>query len=478
MIKIGVKKYSREEILNQLRQHYSKNKDITYTSFKEDKETCSARLIELRFGSWKKALLEAGIHGRKKERMSKENIIKQLQDHYLKNPEMSRKSFEVDKSVCSITTIKSKFGNWSNALAEARLLLVRRIKFTNEEIIEQLQKYYSKNYNIIEKNFSKDKDTCSAGTVIARFGTWENALKKAGLPNKRERIKKEILRQLKQHYLKNPNITAKTFTEDEEMWSASMVADYFGTWTKALIEAEIKEETAYVEYDKRKLLVILKEKAKSGELKSTKDLGEIKGIPSRWYIERIWTWKELTKKIGLERVVQKYTKKEIIEKYKSIKEKYGESKKMTLKLMREETGISSGPIESNFRSWPNFLELMKEDEKNIFRMTKVIHTDEELIEMYRDFSIEIGENIYGASRKDLEDHGFPYSSGVLYNRFISPNNLRELAGFEVKRRSTPRYTKQKLKNMLYEEYKKYGRELSQSEIKKNENKLKKNQKKT
>ena len=52
MIKIGVKKYSREEILNQLRQHYSKNKDITYTSFKEDKETCSARLIELRFGSW------------------------------------------------------------------------------------------------------------------------------------------------------------------------------------------------------------------------------------------------------------------------------------------------------------------------------------------------------------------------------------------------------------------------------------------
>lgn len=465
MIKIGTKKYkySREEILEQLRQHYLKNKNITYKSFKEDKGTCSAHIVELRFGTWYGALLEAGIHRRKNEKTSKENIIKQLQDYYLKNPRMSRKSFEDDKSVCSITTIKNKFGNWANALAEAGLVLEGRKKLTNEEIIKQIQEYYSKNYNIIKKSFSKDKDTCSADTVVVRFGSWENALKKAGLPNKRERIRKEILRQLKEHYAKNKNITAKTFTEDEEVWSASMVSDYFGTWTKALIEAGIKEEAEYVEYDKKKLLLILKEKAKNGELKRTKDLDEIKGIPSRWYIERTWTWKELTKKIGLERKVQKYTIKEIIEKYKSVKRKYGESRKITLKMMREETGISSGPIKNNFGSWSEFLELMKEDEENIFRMSRVIHTDEELIEMYRNFSIEIGEDVHGASRKDLEEHGFPYSSGTLYNRFISPNKLRELAGFEVKRRSTLRHTKQELKNMLYEEYKKYGRTLSQNE---------------
>ena len=469
VIKIRGRKYSEEEILKQLRQYYSKNKNITSNGFKQDKNTCSSSTVENKFGSWQKALLKAGIPVTEKKELTKEKIIKQLQDHYLKNPKMSLKSFDEDKSVCSITTIKSKFGNWSTAVAEAGLILEGSRKLSNSDIIKQLQEYYSKNFHILEKSFSKDKNTCSADTIIARFGSWENALKEAGLPNKKERMKKEMLRQLKQHYSKNPNMTKNTFTNDKSVWSGSTVQKYFGTWENALIEAGIKEGKEYIEYDKEKLLLILKEKVKSGELRCKKDLEKINGIPSVWYIERTWSWKELTKKLRLDRIVREYTIQEIIEGFKIVKKKYGKKKKITLKIMWEETGITSGPIIKNFGSWTEFLELMKEKEEHIFRMSQMKHTDEELIEMYRNFSIEIGEEVYGAARKDLEDYGFPYSSGTLYSRFISPNKLRELAGFEVKRRSELRHTKQELKTMLYEEYKKYGRQLSQTEIMKNSN---------
>lgn len=56
-----VKKYSKKEILEQLKQHYLKNPKMTMKSFAKDKSVCSPKIIINRFGSWNKGLLEAGI---------------------------------------------------------------------------------------------------------------------------------------------------------------------------------------------------------------------------------------------------------------------------------------------------------------------------------------------------------------------------------------------------------------------------------
>ena len=58
--------------------------------------------------------------------------------------------------------------------------------------------------------------------------------------------------------------------------------------------------------------------------------------------------------------------------------------------MTKETGVSMEAIRLHFGNWNKFLELIKEND--ILRMTKVLHTDEEILEMYRDFSIKIGTN--------------------------------------------------------------------------------------
>ena len=140
--------------------------------------------------------------------------------------------------------------------------------------------------------------------------------------------------------------------------------------------------------------------------------------------------------------------------------------KVTFKLLKKETGISAGTIRKYFKSWNKFLEYMGEKPNHV--ITNVIHSNEELIELYRKMSIKIGKEIYGATSRDLKEYNFPYSKSVLASRFTSLNHLRKLAGFEIKREIIPKYSRQGLKLMLYTNYKKYGRKLTQTEIAEND----------
>ena len=62
------------------------------------RETMKEEVNTKRFGTWKNALVEAGIY---EKALSKEKIIEQLKQHYLKNPDMTVESFEKDRAVCS-----------------------------------------------------------------------------------------------------------------------------------------------------------------------------------------------------------------------------------------------------------------------------------------------------------------------------------------------------------------------------------------
>jgi hypothetical protein len=79
---------------------------------------------------------------------------------------------------------------------------------SDDDILNQMLEYYKKNNKISQYGFSKDKTVCDPGTVIDRFGSWEKAVKKAGIPlkviknnkkksnlskeEKREKIKKKV----------------------------------------------------------------------------------------------------------------------------------------------------------------------------------------------------------------------------------------------------------------------------------------------
>lgn len=272
--------------------------------------------------------------------------------------------------------------------------------------------------------------------------------------------KEKIAEQMRVHYNKNKNITMKSFNENKSVCCSTTVKKYFGTWDNA------KKETGFissVEYDKLKLLKIIREKIKTGEIRRISDIDKIKGLPSYKYIKKLWSNKEMEEIFEIKIKKYAYTPESIKNLYYEVKKKYN---KVTFELLKNETGISAGTIRKHFKSWNKFLEYMGEDLNHI--INNVTHTNEELIELYKKMSVKIGKERYGATSRDLKKHNFPYSKSVLAIRFTSLNHLRRLAGFDIKREVIPKYNKQSLKLMLYTYYKKYGRKLTQTEIAEND----------
>ena len=339
-----------------------------------------------------------------REKYNDEEILKQLKNHYRKNSGISAKSFDADKRTCSVSTVSIRFGSWKNGLERAGLKEKELKKYSDEEILDQIRKYYMKKGKHTRDGFDKDRTVCSSWVVFNRFGSWENALKKAGIKPRVKLTRELVIEQLKECYSRNGRIDKEIFDKDKETCSSSHATWLLGGWNKALEEAGLKVKKEYVEYDKIKLLEILREKVETGEFIHKADVNEIKGIPSYTYIYKLWNWKELSQILGLKRKTHKYTKKEIIEKYKEVKNdlKYWRGK-FSYTEFNEITGIGSGTIVTHFGSVKKFLNEIKE--KEIHEFVKVTHTKEEILKMYKEYSIKIGKGDIGASQNEI-DEGF------------------------------------------------------------------------
>jgi hypothetical protein len=103
------------------------------------------------------------------------------------------------------------------------------------------------------------------------------------------------------------------------------------------------------------------------------------------------------------------------------------------------------------------------DEEILIEQVKVLHTNEELLIMYRDFSIKIGKRETGATQDDVNEN-FMYQSSILERRFGSINKMRELLGMEIRYPGHKKYTKEVLIANLLEKYKEYGRKITQKEM--------------
>ncbi len=98
---------------------------------------------------------------------------------------------------------------------------------------------------------------------------------------------------------------------------------------------------------------------------------------------------------------------------------------------------------------------------------EVLEQHLELASKYADFSYQIGKNIYGASKNEIDrafrEKKFPCSSGSLVNRFSGFNNLKYICGFKRWKRDVI-YSREDLILLLKKKIKEYNRELTIKEI--------------
>jgi len=263
---------------------------------------------------------------REMDKYTKEDVVRSLQAFAQKVGEknLTKRKHQQLKIKPSYPTVLKLFGSWEKALAKAGFSPIPLVKYTDDDLIKSLQKCAEQNDGHISQDiYKKDCPSPSAHTIIERFGSWENALEKAGLRTNTYRnepyTKEEMITALQRFYQENGGyISNTTYYASGRTPSPSAIRNTFGSWNQALIEAGIPINVKQkLRFTKKQMIVSLKRVAEQVPTVLSRKLYQSlkqKDDPSSSSIERYFgTWNQALQEAGLPTMKKKYTKEEIKE---------------------------------------------------------------------------------------------------------------------------------------------------------------------
>lgn len=108
-------------------------------------------------------------------------------------------------------------------------------------------------------------------------------------------------------------------------------------------------------------------------------------------------------------------------------------------------------------------QMAKEMKLDLHFKAEVDVTNEELIDIYKELSRDLDKDVKGATARDINDNCI-YNRGCFELRFGSINNLREICGYEFKKKEE-KWTKEKVFETLIKEYKRRNGKLTVKDLK-------------
>ncbi|WP_242312061.1 homing endonuclease associated repeat-containing protein [Bacillus cereus group sp. BfR-BA-01331] len=351
------------------------------------------------------------------------------------------------------------------------------MKYSNDELIFIIQETAKR----LDRS-PKTSDISQSHTIINRFGSWNGALKKAGLKINKERSYQTysdieliniIVRWIKENN-KIPN--RKEWCNVADVPSPELYRVRFKkTW------AELIEMIGYGESSKNhyrfknanisneEIMDMFKEeinyilKTTNGAITSklydkhkNPDFLSSSGMMDRFNKK----WSELLLLVNCPKTrinKYKFSREELIAIIRDLAIKLNKTPSL-LDLSKE--GITDKQIYAIFTSYE---ETLKEANVNIVfsKVDEVKETKEELLQMYINFCKKIGKV---ASAKDLDRSDEIYNANVFSIRFNGLNNLRKQANLPTCVRTQPKYSKNELNKILISLYKEKGRRLKNKEL--------------
>jgi hypothetical protein len=250
------------------------------------------------FNSWTDALRKADLSPKK---ISDEKLIKDLQSFVDSLGETPTKQKMNSSGPHGATTYSNRFGSWNDALREAGLKPVHcKQTATEEELISSLTEVADELGETPSVNQMREHGDWSPNTYQKIFGSWNDALREAGLELNREKsgnaTKEKLiadLQRVSKKIGKTPN-----YTEYDEYgeWTAGTCSRNFGSWENALAEANLKKEKV----TKEQLLEDLKEFAEDMDTTPTSIEMEKYGPWPRYkYYRAFGTWPDTLRKVGM-----------------------------------------------------------------------------------------------------------------------------------------------------------------------------------
>ncbi|MCU4715957.1 hypothetical protein OCE25_27285 [Bacillus cereus] len=351
------------------------------------------------------------------------------------------------------------------------------MKYSNDELICIIQETAKR----LDRS-PKISDISQSHTIINRFGSWNEALKKAGLNINKERSYRTysdieliniVVRWIKENN-KIPNRKEWCNVSDvpspelyrvrfKKTWAEFIEMIGYGEASKnhyRFKNANISNEEI-MDMFKVEINYILK--ITSGAITSklydkhkNPDFLSSSGMMDRF--NKKWSDLLLLSNCPKSRINKyKFSREELITIIGDLAIKLNKTPSL-LDLSKE--GITDQQIYAIFTSYE---EALKEADVNIVfsKIDEVKETKEELLQMYINFCEKIGKV---ASAKDLDRSDDIYNANVFSIRFNGLNNLRKQANLPTCVRKQPKYSKNELNKILISLYKEKGRRLKNKEL--------------
>ncbi|MDL0122702.1 homing endonuclease associated repeat-containing protein [Halobacterium salinarum] len=189
-----------------------------------------------RFGGWNSALRAAGFEPNVEMNLSEETLITALQG-FAEKLGRPPTTDEMDRSgPYTSDSYKRAFGTWNRALRQAGLAVHSVWDVSEEDLISELNSLAEELDHVPRKDEMRNQGKWSAAVYQERFGSWNEALRAAGFePNERWRIpREELLAELRAvaDDLGHPPTT--TEMNEHGKFTIDPYQREFGTWRTAL----------------------------------------------------------------------------------------------------------------------------------------------------------------------------------------------------------------------------------------------------
>ncbi|MFY7752809.1 MULTISPECIES: homing endonuclease associated repeat-containing protein [Exiguobacterium] len=215
----------------------------TYARWSVGKDIPSITTIINVFGSWREALQAAGLSSIRPYFSDQEILafIKEASTRLHPFHSNSYREWAKAKHGPSLTLINLRFGSWSRALEEAQIEMTRSISMTEERIItalleasDVLPRLTTQTYAI----WAQENGHPTVATIARKYGSWADALACLDIaPPRRKWVEEDVLEALRQAQEELPSLSIihyRKWAEGRSVPSTSTINALFGSWTSAV----------------------------------------------------------------------------------------------------------------------------------------------------------------------------------------------------------------------------------------------------
>jgi len=391
----------------------------------------SSKTYQKKFGSWNGALKQAGIAINNEHDIARSDLIDELiclKDRLGRTP-TSRDMAKKGKYGSS--NYPNKFGSWNDAVREAGLEPTRERDVPREDIIDELKRVTEELGKPPNTEEMKEHGCYGVSTCSNEFGTWNEALKTAGVGTNKEKDipKSDLLAEL--HRL-NENVEGGLIASHMKRMGEFSVGTYdrkFGSWNDALREAGI-ELNNRTDIPKSELLAELQRlNEKLGRTPTVEDMWEEGRFGSATYATAFGSWNDaiLEADLGIN-VRSDIPEKELLGEIQSLNDELGRTPEM--REMDQCGQFDSTTYMSRFGSWNKALK-----QAGFEPILRSDIPESELIDEIQ----RLADTLNRPPTRDEMEHQGEFSSSIYPRRFGTWTDALIEAGYEPHKALNPDY---------------------------------------